>query len=85
MKLIGTNTSIENILWSGLTIIFYVKHNTGNEFSYTVSYDITKNQYIRYCVEFLADTINFATVSQVLNFIQCEPETIVSIELEIVN
>lgn len=85
MKLIGIETGIENIIWSGLTIIFYVKHSTGNEFNYTVSYDITKNQYIRYCVEFLADTINFETVSQVLNFIQCEPGTIVSIELEIIN
>lgn len=85
MKLIGTKTSIENILYSGLTIIFYVKHNSGNEFNYTVSYDITKNNYIRYSVEFLADTINFETVSQVLNFIQCEPETVVSIELEIIN
>ena len=85
MKLIGVKTGIENILWSGLNIIFYVKHNTGNEFNYTVSYDISKNQYIRYSVEFLADVINFETVSQVLNFIECEPETVVSIELEIIN
>lgn len=42
MKLIAEKTGIENILWSGLSIIFYVKHNTGNEFNYTVSYDVTK-------------------------------------------
>ena len=84
MKLIGVKTGIENILWSGLTIIFYVKHSSDDEFIYTVSYDITKNQYIRYSVDFLMETICFETVSQVLSFIECEPETVVSIELEII-
>lgn len=86
MKLLAEKTSLECVLWSGLQIIFYVKHKTGNEFSYIVKYDVNKHSCIRYSVEFLTDTVEFETITEVLRFITSYDEnSIQSIEIEITN
>lgn len=86
MKLLAEKTSLECMLWSDLQVIFYVKHKTGEDFTYIVKYDVTKNSFIRYSVEFLADTLNFETITEVLRFITSYDETTVdSIEIEITN
>jgi hypothetical protein len=86
MKLIAEKTSLECILWAGLTIIFYVKHKTGDEFQYIVEYDDTRHSLTKYSVDFLDDTVLFETITQVLNFIECyDQSTVELIEIEIIN
>jgi hypothetical protein len=85
MKLIAEKTSLECILWSGLTIIFYVKYNTGNEFQYIVEYDDTRHLLTKYSVDFLDNTVKLETITQVLNFIECYDRSSVElIEIEII-
>ena len=84
MKLLAEKTSLECILWSGLQIIFYVKHKTGDQFSYIVTFDVKKYSGIRYSVEFLADAVNFETITEVLRFITSYDENSVQlIEFEV--
>jgi hypothetical protein len=85
MKLIAEKTSLECILWSGLTIVFYVKHKTGNEFQYIVEYDDTRHLLTKYSVDFLGDAVLFETITQVLNFIECYQSPVELIEIEIIN
>ena len=85
-EIISRKTSLECILWSDLQVIFYVKHKTGEDFTYIVWYDVNFNPYVRYCVEFLTEVICFETITEVLRFITSYDETTFdSIEIEITN
>jgi hypothetical protein len=86
MKLIAEKTSLECILWSGLNIAFYVKHKTGEAFEYVVNYNNSLNSLIRYNVQFLTKTVQFETISQVLDFIESyDRDSVELIELELFN
>lgn len=88
MKLLAPKTAIESILWTGLTVIFYVKDQDANEVSYMVTYQNTAPTCKRYVVDRLFNdtTVKFETISDVFRCILSEQSaTEDSIEIEVTN